>query len=157
MRTCLLLLALLCLAPAWAAPEENARSCEEWVSGGDNYKRAHTNQQCLQAAADGVPSAQYSLGMAYEFEGNDELAQKYYRLAANQGGVGAYLALGHSLKESDPWQAIYWYQRYVASRARGYGYAALMISRVFDEMGDEAQSQYWIGVCKASSYKDCYE
>lgn len=138
-----------------ASPQSDAEYCYDWVGKKENYKRANTEEHCMRAAEAGVPSAQYSVGMAYGFAGETELEDKYYRLAANQGLIVAYLAMGHSLKEQHPWQAVYWYQRFVAAKPEGYGYAALMNAKIFRELGDEAQAKYWLDVCKASPYKHC--
>jgi hypothetical protein len=53
----------------------------------------------------------------------------------------------------EPWKSIYWYQRYVFTKARGYGYAALLISKQFRKMGDIEQADYWLQICKTEKNK----
>jgi TPR repeat protein len=129
--------------------------CTAFIKQGENYKIAHTNQDCIKAADLGGSSAQYSLGMSYGFANKPNLEEKYYRLAANQGNIASYLALGHALRQKNVWESIYWYQRFVATKADGYGYAAVLLSGIFNELGDSAQSKYWKAVCERSPYQDC--
>lgn len=139
-------------APTGSSDEER---CRAFIRIGDNYKQAHKNEHCLKAAKLGVGSSQYSVGLAYGYSGDKASEEKYYRLAANNGSSAAYLALGHVLNDPKPWEAIYWYQRYVTSKADGYGYAALLVSKIFQRFGDKAQAAYWVEVCRSSTYNGC--
>jgi hypothetical protein len=129
--------------------------CTAFTKQGENYKIAHTNEYCMKAAELGVSSAQYSVGMSYGFAGNSNMEEKYYRMAANQGNIASYLGLGHALRKKNVWESIYWYQRFIATKAEGYGYAAILLSGIFNELGDSAQSEYWRVVCEQSPYQDC--
>jgi len=122
---------------------------------GETDRHAHENKQCLRAADAGFGPAQYSVGMAFGFAGDHAAEEKYYRLAADRQVIAAYLGLGHLLAESKPWEALYWYQRYVALKPEGYGYAALLASKIFERLGDRGQAGYWLGVCTASGYEGC--
>ena len=135
--------------------ETDEQQCISYVQNGENYKHALQNEHCLNAANAGVATAQYSVGMAYGFAGDRASEEKYYRLAANNRNIAAYLALGHVLAKSKPWEAIYWYQRYIATRHDGWGYAALLISRIFETLRDPTQAAYWLEACRSSPYQDC--
>jgi len=135
--------------------DTDEEKCLSYIRAHQSYKDAHKNKNCLKAAKAGISSAQYIVGMSYGFAGNHELEKKYYRLAANNKNIAAYLSLGHVLRDESKWEAIYWYQRYVATKTKGYGYAALLISDIFNELGDDAQSKYWREVCRTSSFRDC--
>lgn len=149
-------LTLFCCSLSVAATlDSDEQQCQSFVRVAENYKLAHQNEHCLKAANVGIGSAQYSVGMAYGYAGDSAAEQKYYRLAANNRGIAAYLALGHALSESKPWEAIYWYQRYIATRHDGWGYAALLVSRIFEKLGDSAQAAYWLDACRSSPYEGC--
>jgi len=150
-----LLLGLLASSSAVVAQDRDVEECNAFVAVGENYKTAHRNENCLRAAERGSGSAQYSVGMAYGFAGDRQLEEKYYRLAADQRSVAAYLALGHLLADRSPWESIYWYQRYVATKADGYGYAALLLSKSFERLGERGQAAYWLEVCSKSEYTGC--
>ena len=137
------------------AASEDEAACLRFVDVGENYKVAHENEHCLRAAEAGLGSAQYSVGMGYGFAGERALEERYYRLAADQRNVAAYLALGHMLSESKPWESVYWYQRYVAVKPEGYGYAALLVSKILEQLDDKGQAAYWLDVCRASGYEGC--
>ena len=149
----ILLLTLFLPSVSYGETEENL--CLSYVGIGENYKTAHKYQPCLDSAALGQGPAQYALGMSYGYAGNSELEEKYYRLAASNRNIAAYLSLGHVLSVSNPWEAIYWYQRYVATKSNGYGYAAVLISNLFSKLGDSIQAAYWLEVCEASQYGGC--
>ena len=156
MRLLSFFLTLFCSSLAIAATlDSDAQQCQAFVSVGENYKLAHQNEHCLKAANAGVGSAQYSVGMALGYAGDPAAEHNYYRLAANNQSIAAYLALGHALSESKPWEAIYWYQRYIATRHDGWGYAALLVSRIFEKLGDSAQAAYWLDACRSSAYEGC--
>jgi len=133
--------------------EKDAEKCQTFLKEKGNYKKAHENKYCLKAADAGIGAAQYSVGMAFGFSGEKEQEKKYYRLAANNRSIAAYLALGHVLREEKPWEAIYWYQRYVHTKGEAYGYAALLISEIFNELGDKEQSLHWYAICQTSPSK----
>ena len=126
-----------------------------FVKEGDNYKIANKNKYCLNAANAGISSAQYSVGMGYGFSGNQKLEKEYYRKAANQNNIAAYLALGHTLRDDSIWETIYWYQRFVATKTDGYGLAANLLSEIFTKLNDKEQSAYWLQVCELSPYTGC--
>lgn len=135
---------------------EDEVGCMAFLDGaGESHRHAHENKQCLRAADAGFGPAQYSVGMGFGFAGDHAAEEKYYRLAADRQVIAAYLGLGHLLAESNPWEAIYWYQRYVALKPEGYGYAALLASRIFERLGERGQAEYWLGVCKTSGYEGC--
>jgi len=135
---------------------EDEIACVAFVDAGrENYKRAHEDAHCLKAAQTGSRLAQYSVGMGYGFAGDRVSEEKYYRLAANQKAVAAYLALGHLLAEDRPWEAIYWYQRFIELRPEGYGYAAVLVSKIFQRLGDRSQAAYWLEVCRGSGHEGC--
>jgi hypothetical protein len=140
------------LAEAQAQSEDEI-ACAAFLEA--NHKAAHTNESCLKAAEAGFGPAQYSVGMGFGFAGQPELEQKYYRLAAEQRITAAYLGLGHTLVQSDPWESIYWYQRFVATGDEAKGYAAILIAKIFEALGDRGQAAYWVEVCKASEYRSC--
>jgi hypothetical protein len=154
---------LVACSPTFASlPEPEKQSSDEqqclnYVRLGENYKFAHQNEHCLSAANAGVASVQYSVGMGYGFAGDSASEEKYYRMAANNRNIAAYLGLGHVLAKSKPWEAIYWYQRYIATRHDGWGYAAILVSRIFNRLGDPAQAAYWLDACRSSTYEGCNE
>ncbi len=131
--------------------------CTEYVQEGENYKSGHKNASCIKAAANGVPSAQYSVGMGYGYEGDHKKEEHYYRLAAEQGLISTYLGLAHvlisqgslALKES-----IYWYQRFYESRVDGYGYAANIISNIYRKEGNMVEGKLRFGLCKETPSRD---
>jgi len=128
--------------------------CQEYISQEENYKTAHNNKYCLAAAEAGSYSAQYQLGMSYGFAGNTDLEEKYYKLSAYQGGVAAFLALGHLYSDTNIIEAIYWYELYAKSSASAHSYAALLLSKLHHRIGNYEESSYWIKVCKQTDYKD---
>jgi len=138
-----------------AALESDEQQCLSYVRIAENYKRAHLNKHCIEAAKAGVGSAQYSVGMAYGFADKPTLEEKYYRLAASNKSISSYLALGHILSESKPWESIYWYQRYIYTKVDGYGYATKRVSRIFERLGERTQAAYWIEACLSSPYEGC--
>jgi len=139
-----------------ASEQQNDEAlCLAYTQQGDNYKTGHKNIHCIVAANLGIGSAQYAVGMGYGFEGDHALEEKYYRLAADNRVVAAYLALGHVLAEKAPYEAIYWYQRSVCANGKHDGYAAILISKIFAALGNEGQATYWREVCKNSQYKYC--
>ena len=137
------------------ATSSDGEACATFIKKSGNYKVAQQNPQCLRAADAGDSAAQYSVGMGYGFAGRPDLEEKYYRLAAAQGLAPAYLALGHSLLEAHEDEAIQWYERFVETRADGYGYGSKLLADIFERRGDQQQSRYWLSVCKASSYQGC--
>lgn len=139
------------------ASTDSEQACQDFVSIQDNYKLAHENDDCLKAANEGFGSAQYSVGMAFGFAGNRQLEEEYYRLAADNRIIAAYLALGHHMRDESIWESIYWYQRFVQTKTNGYGYAANLLSRLFETLDDEGQAQYWLEVCVTSDYHACGE
>jgi hypothetical protein len=156
MRFLSFFLTLFCCSLAAAATLDlDEQKCQAFVRVGENYKLAHQNEHCLNAANAGAGSAQYSVGMAFGYADDPAAEQKYYQLAANNLNIAAYLALGHALSEAKPWEAIYWYQRYIATRYDGWGYAALLVSRIFEKLGDPAQAAYWLDACRSSPYEGC--
>ncbi len=140
---------------AGAGTGTDEKMCTSFVKEGSNYKTANKNKYCLDAANTGISSAQYSVGMSYGFSGNPKLEQEYYRKAANNRNVAAYLALGHTLRNDNIWEAIYWYQRFVATKTDGYGLAANLLSTIFTKLNNEEQSAYWQQVCELSPYTGC--
>ncbi len=135
--------------------EVEEKNCLNFVAQDENHKIAHQHAACIKAANSGVSSAQYSVGMGYGFSGKHVQEEKYYRLAANNQNINAYLAMGHLLKDKKPWQTIYWYQIYFDKKEDGYGYAAILISKIFIELGDVEQAKYWQLNCNSSPYQDC--
>ncbi|RDX38167.1 hypothetical protein DZA50_00480 [Kangiella sp. HD9-110m-PIT-SAG07] len=136
---------------------ENSQECIDFISANENYKKAHLNKSCQLAALDGNPSIQYSIGMGYGYEGLHDLEEEYYRLAANSGLISAYLTLGHTLSKNEPWEAIYWYQRYYYSKVDGYGYAAFRIVDIFEKLNKPQQVELWWERCLESPYQGCKE
>lgn len=155
MRVFVFLLIVFAHSKVVLAQSEDESRCLAYVSAGENYKVAHENDYCLRAAKAGSGAAQYSVGVAYGFAGDRESEERYYRLAADRRIVAAYLALGHVLAVTRPWEAIYWYQRYVATKAEGYGYTALLLSKILARMGEEGEAMYWVEVCRGSGYEEC--
>lgn len=131
------------------------QQCLSFARLGENYKLAHQNEHCLSAASAGVASAQYSVGMAFGLAGDSAAEEKYYRMAANNRNIASYLALGHTYADTKPWEAIYWYQRYITTRHDGWGYAAFLVSKIFEKLGDPAQAAYWLEACRSSPYEGC--
>ena len=154
MKYVLILLITLFL-PNVSYGETKESMCLSYVAITGNIKKAHEYQPCLDASDLGIGSAQYSVGMSYGYAGKNDLEERYYRLAASNRNIAAYLSLGHLLRENSPWKAIYWYQRFAATKADGYGYAAILISNLFSELGDASQAEYWLEVCKVSPYNGC--
>jgi len=138
-----------------SASSSSEQACQNYVSIEDGYKTAHKNEDCLKALDEGYGSAQYSVGMGFGYAGDKKLEEKYYRLAADNGVVAAYLALGHHLREENIWESIYWYQRFVQTKTNGYGYAALQLSKLFDKLSDAGQAKYWLTICESSDYEGC--
>lgn len=155
MKNFLTLIIIFVSIPVYAEVVDDESECMSFVKIGDNYKKGHRNISCQNAANAGVGSAQYAVGVGYGYAGDSTQELKYLRLSANNRNIAAYLSLGHALRNKEPWESIYWYQRYVATNAQGYGYAALLISDVFKELGDSAQSKYWREVCMKSPYQGC--
>ncbi len=85
----------------------------------------------------------YSVGMGYGFAGDTERELEYYRGAAEQGVIAAYLALGHALRDSDEEQAILWYQLFARTEAEASFYAAHILADIYQERGDTANAEYW--------------
>ncbi|GEM_PF-5989693 len=151
------ILLITCLISTQSIASENSKKCIDFISENQNYKKAHLNKSCQLAALDGNPRIQYSVGMGYGFEGLHDLEQEYYRLAANSRLVDAYLALGHTLSNNEPWEAIYWYQRYYYSKIDGYGYAAFRITDIFEKLNKPKQAEFWWERCLESPYQGCKE
>jgi hypothetical protein len=104
---------------AGASPLSDEEQCRSYVKRDNNYKTAQMNEACIRAAQAGIGSAQYSVGMGYGFAGDYGRERKYYRLAANNRVIAAYLALGHVVRDDNVWEAIYWYQRFVTTKHKG--------------------------------------
>jgi TPR repeat protein len=129
-----------------------SQACGEFVRSAENYKIAHQNKHCLAAAKEGHGAALYSVGMAYGFDGKPDLELQYYEQAASKNVFAAYLALGHVYLEKDKAKSIYWYERFIETKTQGYGYASLIVARLYKEKGDSNTSAYWLDVCKESPY-----
>lgn len=153
MKVIILLSVFWCITAV--AETSSEKACSDYLSNENNIKSAHTNKHCLEAANEGSGSAQYSVGLSYGFAGQTENEEKYYRLAANNRTAASYLALGHMKRERHIWESIYWYQRFVATKSNGYGYAALQLSDIFASLGNAGQSKYWLSICKSSNYDGC--
>ena len=151
----IIIILLLSSILAVAATDTNEILCMKFVKEGDNYKIANKNKSCLKAANAGISSAQYSVGMGYGFSGKSKLEKEYYRKAANQRNIAAYLALGHTLRDENIWESIYWYQRYIATKTDGYGVAAYLLAEIFTKLNNKEQSAYWRQVCEQSPYTAC--
>lgn len=153
----ILLIFLLLPCFVYSVGLESEINCVKFVVENENYKSAHKNNDCIEAAEIGSSSAQYSVGLAYGVVGRSELEEKYYRLSANQGNIAAYLGLGHFMKlKGEYWEAIYWYQKYVNNESEGYGYAAILISDIFLKLGNLQEAMYWQRVCEESGYQGCF-
>ena len=150
-----LIIFLASLVTTVSASTSSEQACLNYTSNQENLKSAHNYEHCVNAANEGSGSAQYSVGMSYGFAGQREIEEKYYRLAAGNQNVAAYLALGHHLRDENIWESIYWYQRFAQTKTNGYGYAALQLSELFDSLGDEGQANYWLKVCNLSDYQGC--
>jgi len=137
-----------------AVLEAETLDCMAFVGKGENYKAAHVYEPCLFAAKAGDGRALYAVGMSYGYAGNEALELEYYRKAAKQSVVASYLALGHALREKDINESISWYEKFVETKPQGYGYVALQLSRLYKIKGNEKRSNYWLGVCKESPYKE---
>ena len=145
---------LVVSSPAYAEGRSSSDEevCQEFVAIPDNIKNAHLNENCLKAADSGSGPSQYSVGMSYGFLGEHKLEEKYYKLAAEQHVKAAYLALGHLYRENKVEEAIHWYQRYIETKAEGYGYAASLLSDIYLQRGDKEKAQKWLEVCQSSPY-----
>ena len=137
------------------ARSSDEAECMAFIALEQNYRVAHENERCLAAAKAGFGPAQYAVGMGYGFGGDRVSEERYYRLAADQRIVAAYLALGHTFAETKPWESVYWYQRFIATKPEGYGYAALLVSKIFVRLQDAGQAAYWLEVCRESKYEGC--
>lgn len=151
----LLIIILVPLSLIVYASTPSEEACTNFVSNQLNIRSAHKYEHCINAANEGSGSAQYSVGMSYGFDGQREVEEKYYRLAADNKNVAAYLALGHHLRDKNIWESIYWYQRFAQTKTNGYGYAALQLSELFDSLGNQGQANYWLNVCNLSDYQGC--
>jgi len=124
----------------------------------ENPKQVHLNNYCLSAANDENPNIQYAVGMSFGYAGNSEKELYYYNLAAKGSFAPAYLALGHVLRSSpynDEESAIKWYEKYTNTKQSGYGYSAILLSKLYAKHGNDTKSQYWLSVCKESDYSGC--
>jgi len=148
----------LLLTLSWISTNALANDYAACMAAAEQHtKDLHTLPACQRAAA-GHPDISYALGMSYGYAGDGARELQFYRAAADQGFVPAYLAIGHVMRaepHKDRRAAIRWYRRYVESGGKASGYAARLISDLYAELGDEAQAGKWQAVCKASNYKDC--
>ena len=145
---------LLVITPFSCFSATDVQECQEFILHDQNYQVAHLNNSCILAARAGDGSALYSIGFSYGYSGNSELEKKYYELAANKGVEAAFLALGHIYRGKEIDKSIYWYERFVQTKAQGYGYASLLLARLHANSGDNKASKYWLGVCKSSPYSE---
>jgi TPR repeat protein len=145
--------ALLLIMSHDSPANTDEKACLEFVQLGENYKVAHQDERCLNAANSGSGSALYSVGMGHGFAGNRELEIRYYELAADKNNPAAYLALGHVYRKQNPEKALFWYERFAATKVEGYGYAALILARLYAAKDQEEASKYWLQICKKSPYK----
>jgi hypothetical protein len=129
--------------------------CLSFIKSNANSKSIHLHQPCLDLAIKGDAAAQYAVGMSYGYSGEGEREQKFYYLSANQNFHPAYLALAHAYNDSNPWTAIYWYQKFYDTRQDASGYAAKMISNIFVRLGEFEQSKYWVEQCGKTKYTGC--
>lgn len=123
-------------------------------------RESYISAPCLEAAEQGYPDIQYSVGMSFGYSGDHKSEGKYYRKAAAQNYAPAFLGLGHVLRSgenSDIEAAMGWYQRCAETKEEGYGYAALLLSELYMEQGNSELSQQWLAVCHASPYEGCSE
>lgn len=153
-RLILLLTILLSFSTVSLASSDEDK-CSLYYKKEGNLQKAHNYKPCLDAANAGSTSAQYYVGLGYATE-DFNMSIKYMQLSANNGNVSAYLGLGHLLRKSDPWKAIYWYQNYFYAKPAGYQLAAISISDIFKELGDEEQARYWLLKCEKAAGQWCY-
>lgn len=121
-------------------------------------KQVHTSVECLSLANSGKADIQYAVGMSYGHAGNSEKELAYYQSAASRGYIPAYLAIGHVLR-SEPYhnekEAIKWYEKFAESKYTGYGYAAILLSKLYAKHGNNEASHHWFEVCQESAYVGC--
>jgi TPR repeat protein len=132
----------------------DGKLCLEYAKEKENYKIAHKNEHCLKAAKEGYAPAQYAVALGFNSDGKHVEEEKYYKLAAAQDGIAAYLGLGHLYRYKDEDKAIYWYSRYVQTKSSGYGYAAILIAKIYKENENTEMADKWLNVCLASPYGD---
>ena len=100
----------------------------------------------------------FALAVSFGEAGNREMERYYYRSAAEREYAPAYLALGHwqlRQAEADIHSAIDWYEKYVASGSEDYGYAALLASFLYLQLGDLERANRWRAICETSAYENC--
>lgn len=157
LRTKAILLAVAVgVTPQLSADTSDYANCLKLLE--TQYRGAHKIESCLAAVEAGHPEIQYAVGMSYGYAKMHEEELMLYKSAANQGFVPAYLALGHTMRSvpyKDPISAIEWYKKYIEAEGEGYGYAALQVSKLYNEIGEQEESEKWYGVCERSDYAGC--
>ena len=146
-----LLLTLL----SFSSLANDLEKCGAFIKSKNEGEQVHNFQPCLNLAKNGHVGAQYAIAMSYEGVKKGELAQKYYMQAANKGFAPAFLNIGHMFNEVQPWKAIYWYQRYFQTGEEGSGYAAKLISIIFQRLELNGESEYWVKQCLTTAYTGC--
>lgn len=147
---------VLLFASNVAFADTESQLCSKTINA--HPKQVHLDAHCLAAAQSGVANIQYAVGMSFGYSGDSEEELHYYQLAANGGYVPAYLAIGHVFR-SAPYnneaEAMKWYEKYANSKESGYGYAALLLSDLYEKQGNTKASQHWLAICKEAKYSGC--
>lgn len=147
---------ILIMAAQTAAADDDYLTCIAYLK--ESSKEAHNLPVCLDSAHTGKADIQYAVGMSFGYAGFIEKELAYYQLAANNGFIPAYLAVGHVLR-SAPYHneemAIQWYKKFAETKHSGYGYAAKLISQLYAKSGNDEDSDYWLRVCNESAYTGC--
>jgi len=133
--------------------QTDVEACLDYVGKAENYKIAHKNSHCLEAANEGNHAAQYSVGMGHGFDGRHDLEEKYYRLSAAQGNYASYMGLGHVLTDKNNKEAVYWYKRYITAIQKkpdhdvSDKYVAKLITRIYKKNNDPQELKKWLSEC----------